>query len=46
MWIICSSIVRTTCEVVIGVIDGISFVRERDEQTGHRELFVVESKVE
>lgn len=31
-------IVFTTCEVVIGSIDGVSFQREEDKRTGYKEL--------
>ena len=34
------SIVRTTAELVIGVLDGVSFAREQDVRTGYRELVV------
>lgn len=33
-------IVRTTCEVVLGVFEGLSFKREMDENTGYDELTV------
>jgi len=33
-------IIRTTCELVMGVLDNTSFSREPDEQTGFDELVV------
>jgi predicted DNA-binding protein with PD1-like motif len=33
-----AGIVFTTCEVVIGSIDGVNFQREEDERTGYKEL--------
>ncbi len=38
-------IVRTTCELVVGIIDGKSFRREMDEDTGFKEL-VIDQEVE
>ena len=32
--------VFTTCEVVLGSIDGVSFARESDDETGYTELVV------
>ena len=36
-------IIRTTCELVIGVLEETSFSREPDEQTGFDELIIVSS---
>lgn len=36
------SIVRTTAELVIGVLDGVSFSREQDARTGYKELVIRE----
>lgn len=33
-------IIRTTCELVIGVLDDTIFIRELDEQTGFDELVI------
>ena len=33
-------IIRTTCELVIGILDGTNFSREPDDQTGFNELVV------
>ena len=32
--------IRTTCELVIGILDDITFSREPDEQTGFDELII------
>ncbi len=36
------SIVRMTCELVIGIVPGTKFTREMDEQTGYKELRILE----
>ena len=36
------TIVRTTAELVLGVIEGVEFVREMDERSGYKELFIKE----
>jgi predicted DNA-binding protein with PD1-like motif len=33
-------IIRTTCELVIGILEGTSFSREPDHQTGYDELVI------
>ncbi len=33
-------IIRTTCELVIGILDSVEFTREADEMTGFDELVV------
>ena len=34
------NIIRTTCELVIGILNGMEFKRERDESTGFDELMI------
>ncbi len=33
-------VVRTTCELVVGLIDDVDFLRERDKKTGYDELVI------
>lgn len=38
--------IRTTCEIVIGILEDTTFTREPDEQTGYDELKVRVKKIE
>jgi len=39
-------IIRTTAEIVLGLIDGLHFARPVDDRTGHRELSIISDPAE